>query len=502
MNNILLSLIFPLLFFYPFHQQYKILQAYHYEINRYYLHNRNKVLKYMLLSCTFIIVKLLNNHIFNYISLIFLLITLNMFFNERKGKLALTKRVKRTFVLYFLFNYFLCLLPINKIDLMIINCMFFGVNFFAIYIGAFILENIIMNHYIRSAKKIIKNIKVIGITGSYGKTSCKNIIYDMLKPLYNVSKTPKSFNNKVGIVKSIRENVEKEDEYFICEYGVDRKGGMDKLLSIVKPNISIITEIGPQHLLTFKNIENIKNEKLKLAKILQDDEYVIINNDNYYLNLEKNNLKCKVITYGIKNKSDIMAKNIITTSKGSFFDLYIGNRKYKTIKTSLLGEHNVLNILSAIGVLKCIRHDLSNIAHLTSLINPIEHRLQLKKIQGINIIDDAFNSNYEGFKKAVDVLSLMEHTKYIITPGIIEQGENSSLINYELGKYMANKIDFAILVESNAFIIKKGLLDNGFEENKIIIKKNFTNAWEYVKEIDTKDKIFLIENDLPSIYLK
>ncbi len=502
MNDILLSIVFPLLFFYPFYQQYKIVQAYHYEINRYYIHTKNKNLKYMLFVVVFIIIKLLNDVILNYISSLFLLITLHLCMKEKKGKLVHTKRTKRVFVIYFLFNYFLCLLPINKIDLIIINCVLFLFNLFIVHMLSIMLENSIMRHYIRSAKKIIKNIKVIGITGSYGKTSCKNIIYDMLKSLFNVSKTPKSFNNKVGIVKSIRENVEKEDDYFICEYGVDRKNGMDKLLKIVKPNISIITEIGPQHLLTFKNIENIKNEKIKIAKVLKEDEYAIINNDNYYLNLEKDNLKCKVITYGIKNKSDIMAKNIITTSKGSFFDLYVDNKKYKTLKISLLGDHNILNVLGAIGVLKCIGVDLSNIKYLVSLINPIEHRLELKKIQGVNVIDDAFNSNEEGFKKAIDVLNLMEDKKYVITPGIIEQGKNSSLINYQLGKYMAGKIDCAILVESNALVIKKGLLDNGFEESKVIIKKDFKEAFEYIKEINTKDKIFLIENDLPSIYLK
>ena len=502
MSDILLIIVFPLLFFYPFFQQYKIVQAYHYEINRYYIHNKNKILKFMLFFMLFIIIKVVNNKLLAYISALLLIIVLNFYMKEKKGKLVLTTRVKRTFIIYFLFNYIICLLPTNKIDLIIINSLFFLLNFLVVHILSSGIENIIMKHYIRNAKKIVKNIKVIGITGSYGKTSCKNILYDMLNTLFNVSKTPKSFNNKVGIVKSIRDNVEKEDDYFICEYGVDRKNGMDKLLKIVKPNISIITEIGPQHLLTFKNIENIKNEKIKIAKILKENEYAIINNDNYYLNLEKDNLKCKVITYGIKNNSDIMAKNIINTSKGSIFDLYIDNKKHKTLKISLLGEHNVLNVLGAIGVLKCIGVDLSNINYLASLITPIEHRLELKTIQGIRIIDDAFNSNEEGFKKAIDILSLMEAKKYVITPGIIEQGENSSLINYKLGKYMANKIDYAILVESNALIIKKGLMDNGFEENKIIIKKDFKQAWNYIKEINSKDKIFLIENDLPSIYLK
>ena len=132
----------------------------------------------------------------------------------------------------------------------------------------------------------------------------------------------------------------------------------------------------------------------------------------------------------------------------------------------------------------------------------IEHRLESKVLDGVKIIDDAYNSNELGFKKAIDVLSFMCEEKYVITPGIIEQGKNGLMVNYELGRYMADKIDFAILVEENANIIKEGLLSNGFKEERIIVKKDFKEAWEYVKEINTENKIFLIENDLPCIYLK
>ena len=420
---------------------------------------------------------------------------------EKEG-LKLTNRVKRFVLIYFLFTYSLFLLPVNKLYLVLFLSAFFYFYLLVIHAFSCFVEKIIMSVYIKEAKKIIRDVKVIGITGSYGKTSCKNIIYDMLEPLKDVSKTPKSFNNKVGIVKSIRECVNKEDEFFICEYGVDKKGAMDKLLKIVKPNVSLITEVGPQHILTFKNIENIINEKLKVAKILKESEYAVINNDNIYLNKEVCNLRCKTITYGIKNNSDIMAKNITMNNKGSVFDLYVNNKKQKTLKICLLGEHNILNVLGAIGVLKSIGVDLKKLNVLTSLIKPIEHRLQLKTLQGVKIIDDSFNSNEVGFKKAVDVLNLMEEEKWIVTPGVIEQGASGRDVNYKLGQYMASKIDFAILVENNAQVIKEGLLSKGFNEDRIFVKKDFKDAWVYIKEINEERKIFLIENDLPSIYLK
>ena len=234
---------------------------------------------------------------------------------------------------------------------------------------------------------------------------------------------------------------------------------------------------------------------------MKKSEWAVINNDNVYLKESIDELKCKVITYGIDNSSDIMAKNIEISTSGSKFDLYIDNKKIDRISIGLLGEHNVKNVLGAIGVLKAINIKLDDISKLVSYVKPIEHRLQLKAINGIKVIDDSFNSNEEGFKKAIDVLNLMKEKKIVITPGIIEQGGNSNHLNFMLGEYMVGKVDEVVLVEKNALVIKEGLLSKGFDEDKIIMKKNFMKAWEYVKEIH-EDKIVLIENDLPSIYLK
>ena len=426
-------------------------------------------------------------------------ILVNMFYIN-KYKLKLTLRIKRMIGLYFVFNYLLYFI-FNDYRL-----VFYVSNFFLLYVSiihylSIFLENIIRGIYKKEAKKIIKNKRVIGITGSYGKTSSKNILYDMLSEIYSVSKTPKSFNTEIGIIKSIRENVSELDEYFICEYGVDRVNGMDKLLSIVKPNISLITEVGPQHLLTFKTIDNIRKEKIKLATCLNENEIAIINNDNEYLRISLKELKCKYITYGIINDSDIMAKNIEVTKEGSTFDLYINNKKIEKVKISLLGEHNISNVLGAIGVLYSLNIDERRIIKLVSKINQVEHRLQLKKINNISLIDDSFNSNVKGFKMAVDVLNMMKEKRIIITPGIIEQGSNSYSLNYEIAKYMSDKIDVAVLVEQNSDILKQGLLDSGFSISNIIIKKNFIEAWDFVKKIEG-EKIVLIENDLPDIYLR
>lgn len=499
MINIIITMIFPLVFLPVFIDQYSIIQSEHYEVNKYLIYKKNKKIIHFALSLPIMIIGLLFNGMTLYIMTIITII-LNYLFYFNNFKIKFTNRVKRVLTIYFIFTYSICLF-VNKIKLILVYNTMFLVYVLIIHFISTFIEKAIRAHYRNNARKIIKNKKVIGITGSYGKTSSKNIIYDMMSNFFNVSKTPKSFNTEIGIIKSIRENVDNFDEYFICEYGVDRVKGMDKLLKIVKPNICLITDIGPQHLLTFKSIENIRKEKIKLAKILKKEEVAIINKDNKYLRESLCELECNVITYGVDVSSDIMAKNIKVNKQGSSFDLYVKGEFIDNIQLNLLGEHNVSNVLGSIGVLMAINVDIKNIKNLVKLVKPVEHRLQLKKINDVNIIDDSFNSNEKGFKKAIDILNMMEEKRIVITPGIIEQGKNSKLINYELGKYMSDKIDVAILVETNALVIKQGLLDNGFNQSNIVIKKNFIEAWEYVKKID-ENKIILIENDLPSIYLK
>lgn len=498
MANIVISILLPFILLPVILSEYYIIQCNHYEIEKYIIYEKSKKIIVMIsLLITFLLGVLINKYIFLIISL-----TITNTSLIKINQIKITNRVKRFIGIYFIFTYLLSTIFKDKIYLLL------GINSFIILYIIIInfisklLEKIILFYYKKDAQKIIKNINVIGITGSYGKTSCKNILYDMLSKIVNVSKTPKSYNTKVGIIKGIRENCTSLDDYFICEYGVDRVGGMDKLLNVVKPHISLITEVGLQHLLSFKNIENIRKEKIKLGKILKENETVVINVDNEYLRYSIKEFKCNVITYGIKESADISCKNITFNNEGSEFDLYVYNKFIKHIKIKLLGRHNVSNVLGAIGILVGLKISLNDIDKLTSNIKQVEHRLQVKNLDNIKIIDDAFNSNEVGFKSAIDILSMMKEYKIVITPGIIEQGKNSETINYELGKYMANKIDLVILVEKNAHVIKKGLIDNNFDENKIIMKSNFFEAWNFIKNYDKQNKIVLIENDLPSIYLK
>lgn len=469
-------------------KEYSILQKYHYELNKYIYHiKNNKKSYYYFLYC------LLGLFLFNFDLLYLFLVTILLIYLVKNYDLKYTKRVKRVLIINFVLLTIMLLTNTLKyvfivpfLYLLLVHC------------GSLLIEKIVFSKYLKKAKKRVKDKYVIGITGSCGKTSVKNIVYDLMINKFNVVKTPKSYNNSVGITKSINDYLDKYSDYFVCEYGVDRVKGMDRLLKIVKPNIAIITEIGNQHLLSFKTVDNIFKEKIKLIESLDSSGIAIINNDNKMLR-EYNYGNVRVFRYGINNNSDVMAKNINLDCNHSEFDLYIKDKYIARVNVGLLSLHSVENVLCGICVCLSIDMSIEEIVENLKNITVIPHRLEPKIIDGIEVIDDAFNSNIKGFNEAIDILSKSCKYKIIITPGIIEQGDNNKNISEQIAKAMIEKVDYIYLISDNSKYIKEYFDNNGYENYSLEI--NFNDAFKKVKEIE-KEKIVLIENDLPNIYLK
>lgn len=469
-------------------KEYEVIQNYHYELRKYFLHLINNKKKYI-----YFLYFLLGTFLFRFDFLYFLLsLLLLTYLIRHESKLKYTKRVKRVLVINFiLLSVFLIT---NTLKFVFIVPFLY---LLLVHFLSFIIEEFVYLKFLKKAKIKIKNKKVIGITGSCGKTSVKNIVYDLMENEFNVSKTPKSYNTRVGILKSINECLSPFDEYFICEYGVDRVKGMDKLLKVIKPNIAIITEIGNQHLLSFKSVENIFKEKIKIIEALDKYGIGIINNDNEYL--KNYDYKSKsIIRYGIKNDSDIMAKNIELFSNRSEFDLYVKNKYISRITIPLLSIHGVENVLCAISVCLTLSYPLEKIVNNIKNITITEHRLESKVIDDIEVIDDAFNSNVKGFIDALNVLRISRKYKIIITPGIIEQGSNNKEVSYAIAKHIIESVDFVYLVTDNSKYIKEYFDSVDFVNYKT--KESFIESFIDLKSIK-EDKIVLIENDLPNIYL-
>ena len=373
-----------------------------------------------------------------------------------KIPLKITSRIKRLMttltVLY--------LLPIiifkdSFLTILILSIMIFF-NFIMVYISNVInipIEKSVFLYYKNKAVKKLRsfnNLEVIGITGSYGKTSSKNILNTILNVKYNALATPKNFNTQYGLIMTINNNLDKFNDYFIAEMGAFKKGRIKLLCDLVKPKYGILTIIGLAHLETFGSIENICEGKFELIEALPKDGLGILNRDDEKQVNYKLKNKCPIKWIGIDNKeADIYAKDIKIDENGMSFQIYFQElARTEPFKTKLLGKANIYNILASVALGYYLKMSIEELQLGVKLLKPVEHRLELKAYEDNVIIDDAYNSNPNGAKMALDVLKLMPGYKIVVTPGMIELGSMQKDANYEFGQNISKVADYVILVGS------------------------------------------------------
>lgn len=411
-----------------------------------------------------------------------------------------TKRLMRLLITFILIN----LIPFIFIDNYLIICLSELVFMPLILIFAALInkpiESIINKYYKKQAKQKLSQIKplIIGITGSYGKTSTKNILNTLINQTYYTYSTPKSYNTPMGICKSIK-NMNWETEVFITELGATTKGDILELVEFVPVKIGIITDIGPQHLESFKTIENVLMTKLEILQS-KNIKQLVINNDNEYLRTFDYPKNINVVRIGIEEKADLMAKNLELTNKGISFEVYQNEEYLLKVESHLLGRHNVYNILLSMAVAQLLDIKNSEIAKNIPRIKAVDNRLSLTNIGNIQILNDAFNSNIKGFVSAIEILKLSKNQKILITPGIVDLGGKSEELNKEIGKHLIKDIDYIYLVENEAALfIKDYFIEHHFMNYELV--SSFKEA--YKKAVNKySSATILIENDLPDNYLR
>lgn len=364
------------------------------------------------------------------------------------------------------------------------------------------IELSINRYYINDAKRMLKEhttLTTIGVTGSYGKTSVKYILGTLLEAKYNVLITPESFNTPLGVTKTVRSSLRATHDIFVCEMGAKNVGDIKEICDIVYPQHGIITSVGPQHLESFKSLDNVKKTKFELADALP--AY-----GKLFLNGEDENIKAvshphDAITYGLNDSCDYYADEITVTSAGTSFVVKYGDEAVP-FTVALIGAHNVINIVGAIAVCCEMGIELKKLPPYARKIKAVEHRLQLTKRGKTTVVDDAYNSNPSGAKAALDAISLFQGKKIIVTPGMIELGSVQFEENRKFGENIARVCDFAVLVgKKQAEPINKGLLDAGFPAEKIYIANDLTDAANKAFSLfPDEEKVVLFENDLPDNY--
>ena len=369
------------------------------------------------------------------------------------------------------------------------------------------IEKMVGNHFRNQAVNKLNsmsNMEVIGITGSYGKTSSKNILNDILNVKYNSFKTPANYNTPFGLMITINEHLDKYNDFFIAEMGACKKGEIKELCDLVHPKYGIITSIGLAHLETFGSEEAIQKTKFELIESLPSDGIGILNADDPKQKSYHINNDCKILWVGIDDKkSDAYAKDIELTYMGTKFNVvFKGNDKEYEFQTKLLGKNNIYNLLAGILLGRELGISIADLQKAVKGVEPVEHRLQMKKYYNINLIDDAYNANPKGCAMAIDVLSKMPGKKVIITSGMIELGEKEYEENKKLGEIIAdNKTDEVILVGKNQTKpIQDGLEEKKYNNKKIHITNDIMEAFEILKKLDEGNTYCLLQSDLPDIY--
>ena len=515
-NYILLEILLVLLYIYM-HTKVRhgvhMLQLEYYKNDRYtnWIDKNKKVVFslrdiLMFIGTTITILNLKIGLIVSIFIILLLLLARNIF--KEKKPLVITGRVKRIFFTETVIFLLIAILAnINILYLIIANVLVVLTYYLVILVNILNkpIEKLIQEKFVIKAKrklKQMKNLKVIGITGSYGKTSTKYIVSTILNQKYNILKTPASFNTKMGIVRTINEHLKPTDQIFVCEMGADEVGEIKELCKLVQPSIGMITSIGPQHLETFGSLENIKKTKFELVDALPEDGIAILNyNDENIKSVKTDKNK---VTYGTDKNSEYYAKDINITEFGSNFIIHTKDGSEIEVITKLLGEHNIINIVGAVAIAKELGLSDKEIQLGIKMLKPIEHRLELKQhANGTIIIDDAYNSNTKGAQMAVEVLGRFKSRKKIlVTPGIVELGDKTYEYNKTFGMQAANNCDYAILVgQKQAKPIFDGLVEKGFEKDNIYIADNFEMAMKKMNELMDSNTVILLENDLSDNYL-
>ena len=483
---------------------------------------RIAMLSFLSFCCVFVVNILFNkfwdNKIFGNLGLAFYFAFCVVFITEihripQKKPLKITKRMFRIymalFLLYAIITFVALMLTFSysyyiRTSIITIFPIFVPIFVPLAVILTYPLEKAIQSSYKSRCKRELKKhegLIKIGITGSYGKTSVKTYLNEFLKTKYNVLATPSSYNTPMGICKVVLGELTNQD-VLIAEMGAKKVGEIKELCDMVEPTHAIITAVGEQHLETFKSLENIKKTKAELYENLPEDAVCVFNVANEVVAemFEECDLKNKIATG--EDDSFLYAKDIVATCDGLEFVVCYKNKEYQT-HTAILGEHNVQNILSAMALALKLDVKIKDILKVIPTLKPAEHRLELKQLENdILIIDDSFNSNIHGTAVALETLKLFEDSrKIVVTPGLVELGKREKAENIEFGKRIAECADLVILVGKNqSENIKNGLLEAGFDKEKIILQDSLFEVTNLFKTLLQNGDVVLLENDLPDNY--
>lgn len=370
----------------------------------------------------------------------------------------------------------------------------------------------------------IPGLKVVALTGSFGKTSTKFMLEALLSERFQVCTTPGSFNTPMGICRVINDMLHRDHQVLLLEMGARRPGDLDELCDIAQPDISLITAVGPAHLDTLGSLDGIEREKSTLARRVKPGGVLVLNADDPRVDrMGELRDDVYVLRTGLNTPDEARmvatARNIRLTPEGYRFDLVLRTdpgpatahgeqgeqreaERTESVRLSLLGEHNLRNFLMAAAAAASLGLRPGTIAAGARRIKPVAHRLEPKTRNGRTILDDAFNSNPEGARAALEALRDMEGgRKVIVTPGMVELGKEQDRYNREFGQRIAKaRLDQILLVgPEQTRPILEGIRGED-PDAPVRVVRSLGEAEQWLADNTTAGDVILYENDLPDTY--
>ena len=457
------------------------------------------------------------------IPILLLIILIENLPRKQKKKLVITNRIKRLIAIFFviLIIWYKVAFSYNDTEVIYFSLIGVAVCHLLIFIAFLIslpIENAIRKKFMSEANDIIKandGLYVIGITGSFGKTSVKYYLDRILKSKYSVCKTPESYNTAMGATLTIKNDLRNIDDIFICEMGARRVGDIKEICDIVNPCGAIITDVGNMHLDTFKIIENVRDTKFELVDSAYNNDnenklgkgIILLNGDNEIIREKAREYMSEnkeVYFYGLNECNDFYATDISVSEKGTRFKFNSKNGlcEKEIFETKLLGKYNIINLVAAISYALLLNVDASDIKSALRNIEAVPHRLQILPYGNNDLlIDDAYNSNPKGARNAVDVLgSFDNYVKVLITPGMVELNDRQEIENEAFAEYAGKLVDYALLVgTTNRVALNKGF-EKSIDKDRILNFDKIEEAINYAVINISEKKVILLENDLSDNY--
>lgn len=370
------------------------------------------------------------------------------------------------------------------------------------------IEKLVRNRYLKEANEKFSSVNpyTIAVVGSYGKSTVKNMLGEILSGIKGHTFWPKAgINTLMGITRKIREELKESDKYAVIEMGTYKKGSITQTCSLTPPNAAILTAINHMHLERFKTRENIYEAKTEVIKALPQDGILVCNaDDDFVLRAYKEASVKNKFLYGLNSKNDISLDAYITninyTADGTTAKIYYKNTEYD-LKTKVVGRGGISSLLASFTMACALGLDPKLVIAMISQIEPLKNRLVLKKYpNNLIYLEDGYNSNPLGFDSALEVLEKLDVKRRIVmTPGIIELGTEQGDVNYKIGKKIASICDVVIFVGSeNKEFYKKAFDETSFANVHYV--QNRDEGFKILTDIQQEGDAVLIENDLPDWY--